>query len=165
MIATARLRLRPFSPEDAPRIFALSEEEGLRRWLPDQVYRDQAHAAEVVAALAAHAARGPDPRARPYVLAIEHAGRVVGHVGLSPARGSVEIGYAVELRLQGQGLATEAVTALSGWGLTALGLAEILGIVAADNLPSRRVLEKSGFVRDAGVDPSAMLVHRRVVTT
>ena len=84
------------------------------------------------------------------VLGLEHAetGLLIGHVGLSPARRSVEIGYAVEQRYQGTGLATEAVTALSGWGLVELGLPEVLGIVAVDNAPSRRVLEKAGWRRN-----------------
>lgn len=127
----------------------MSVEEGMRRWIPDQVYRDEHHAMRVVRALMEHTARAPDPRARPYVLGVEHreTSSVIGHVGLSAARGSVEIGYAVEQREQGRVLATEAVAAMSEWGLVELGLAEILGIVGAANGPSCRVLEKAGFER------------------
>ncbi len=149
MIATSRLLLRPFSLADVPKLFALSREDGLGRWIPDQVYRDHAHAEQVARALMTHTANAPDPRAHPYVLGIEHVATssLIGHVGLSPARGSVEIGYAIEERLQGMGLATEAVTAASGWALTELALPEVLGVVAADNAASCRVLEKAGFVR------------------
>lgn len=149
MISTSRLLLRPFSPADVPKVFVMGSEEGIRRWIPDQVYRDQRHAEQVVSALMAYTAKRPDPRTSPYVLGIEEkeTGALIGHVGLSPARGSVEIGYAIEQRLQGKGLATEAVTAISGWALAELSLPEVLGIVAADNVQSCRVLEKSGFVR------------------
>lgn len=147
MLATARLRLRPFVESDAAKLFVMSQEAGLRRWLPDQVYRDPQHAAEVARALIAATDQPPAPRVRPYVLGIEYAHALVGHVGLGAARASVEIGYAVEQRLHGQGIATEAVTAVAHWALAELSLPEVLGIVDADNASSCRVLEKAGFVR------------------
>ena len=163
MISTSRLVLRPFTPVDVPKLFVMSGEAGLRRWIPDQVYRDEAHAEQVARALMAFTDRAPDPRVHPWVLGIEHAGSLIGHVGLSPARGSVEIGYAIEENRQGAGLATEAVTALANWGLE-LGLPEVLGIVDVENLPSRRVLEKAGFARiGEGVDGrgNAIVIYRR----
>src|ERR1044072_2897088 len=111
MIRTPRLLLRPFTLADTPKIFAMSREDGLRRWIPDQVYRDELHAEDVLRALMVHTSNVPDPRVRPYVLGIEEtaSGVLIGHVGLSPARGSVEVGYAIEERVHGQGFATEAV--------------------------------------------------------
>lgn len=165
MISTSRLILRRFSLADVAKVYAMGAEDGMRRWIPDQVYRDEHHAEQVVRALMAHTERPPDPRARPYVLGIEHAetGALVGHVGLSPARGSVEIGYAIEQRLHGNGFATEAVTAASEWALAAIGLNEILGIVAADNVASCRVLEKAGFVRtgEEVKDTGTIRIYRR----
>jgi RimJ/RimL family protein N-acetyltransferase len=69
----------------------------------------------------------------------------VGHVGLSPLRESVEVGYAIEEQRQGKGLASRAVVAMSEWGLRRFELTHILGIVAADNLASWRVLERAGY--------------------
>lgn len=161
MITTARLVLRPFTLGDVPKLFVMSHEAGLRRFIPDQVYRDESHATEVARALIAFTDQPPDPRVRPYVLGVAHAGELVGHVGLSAARGSVEVGYAIEDRWQGQGFATEAVRAMSDFALGALGLPEVLGVVAADNLSSRRVLEKAGFAPPE--DPSVtQLVYRRL---
>jgi ribosomal-protein-alanine N-acetyltransferase len=150
VIATTRLWLRPVTPADVPKLFAMSQEPGMRRWIPDQVYRDEAHAAEVAAALAVVA----DPRRGAFVLGIElvETRELVGHVGLSPARGSVEVGYAIEDARQGRGFASEAVRAMTEWALRELALPEVLGIVAADNLASCRVLEKAAFLRlDSGV--------------
>jgi len=167
-LTTPRLLLRPFSLADVPKVLAMSREEGMRRWIPDQVYRDEGHAEQVVRALMAYTERAPDPAAAPYVLGIEHreTGVLVGHVGLSPARDTVEIGYAIEEPRAGQGLATEAVTAVARWALDELGLPEVLGVVAADNARSCRVLEKAGFVRigeeikHAEGGPSSILVYR-----
>jgi [ribosomal protein S5]-alanine N-acetyltransferase len=166
MISTPRLRLRAFTLADVPKLFVMSVEDGMRRWIPDQVYRNEEHAEAVVRALIAFTDLVPDPRVRPYVLGVAHTetGSLIGHVGLSPARGSVEIGYAIEQCHHGKGLATEAVTAMSDWALTALRLPEVLGIVAVDNAPSRSVLEKAGFVRsEESVDGRSVpvLVYRR----
>ena len=168
MISTSRLILRPFSLADVPKVFVMGDEAGMRRWIPDQVYRDEQHAEQVVRALIAHTENAPDPSAKPYVLGVEHTETrsLIGHVGLSPARGSVEIGYAIEERSQGQGFATEAVSAMARWGVVAFTLPELLGIVDADNMQSRRVLEKAGFVRSgeqikrADARSSILLVYR-----
>jgi ribosomal-protein-alanine N-acetyltransferase len=158
VIATPRLLLRPFTLADTAKIFVMSQEDGLRRFIPDQVYRDETHAEEVLRALIAWTDQPPEPRTRPYVLGIE-SDELIGHVGLSAARGSVEIGYAIEDKQQGKGLATEAVAAMTRWGLTDLGLPEVLGIVAVDNVGSCRVLEKAGFVRVGELD-AARLIYR-----
>jgi RimJ/RimL family protein N-acetyltransferase len=146
MIATRRLVLRAFTAADVPKLFAMSQEAGMRRWIPDQVYRDEAQAAEVESRLAAFTTQRPDPRVQPFVLGIELDGVLVGHVGLSAARGSVEVGYAVEDAQQGRGIASEAVRAIVEWALDELALPEVLGIVAEGNVASCRVLEKAGFV-------------------
>lgn len=143
MIASARLRLRALTLADAPKLFAMSQEAGMRRWIPDQVYRDEAHAAEVAAKLIDFAAQPFDPGVRPFVLGIEFSGELVGHVGLSPLRGSVEVGYAVEDAMQGRGIASEAVRAIVEWAQ----LPEVLGVIGADNVASARVLERAGFVK------------------
>lgn len=165
MITTARLVLRPFTLADVPKLLVMSHEAGMRRWIPDQVYRDAAHAEQVARSLIGFTASPPDPRVRPYVLGVEHAGQLVGHVGLSAARGSVEIGYAIEECVQGQGFATEAVRGMTDVGLATLGLPEVLGIVGAENLASRRVLEKAGFALDPEQATAAQLVYRRRSTS
>jgi len=47
-ILSRAVTLRCFVPEDAPRLFAMSQEGGLRRWLPDQIYESEAHALDVL---------------------------------------------------------------------------------------------------------------------
>jgi hypothetical protein len=48
MISCARLLLRPYSLAAVPEVFAMGDEDGVRRCIPDQVYRDQQHADLVV---------------------------------------------------------------------------------------------------------------------
>lgn len=162
MITTERLVMRPLVLADVPAMYAMSIEPLLGKWIPDQVYRDEAHAEEVVRMLIEMATLR-DPRRKPFVLAIEDraTGEVIGHVGLSAARGSVEIGYAVAERLHGRAIATEAVSAVAAWGLAEFRLPELLGIAATANVASCRVLEKSGFVY-TGDQPAGIAVYRRI---
>ena len=146
--ATPKVELRRFVPDDARRLLVLSHERGMREWLPDQVYADLAQAEGVVRYLLAQADHPDAPRGAPLVLGVARrdSGELIGHVGLSPAHGEVEIGYAIAEAHQGHGFATETVRAMTEWGLARFGLAGVLGIVAADNVASCRVLEKAGYV-------------------
>jgi RimJ/RimL family protein N-acetyltransferase len=57
MISTPRLLLRALTLADVPKLFALSQEPALRRWIPDQVYADEAEATQVLRALISHTDR------------------------------------------------------------------------------------------------------------
>jgi ribosomal-protein-alanine N-acetyltransferase len=159
-IETPALLLRYFVPEDAPKVFRMSRESGMKTWIPDQVYADEQTAREVLDYLIVQYRSPKAPVQAPYVLGIclREPVELIGHVGLSPLNGQVEIGYAVEEKHQGHGLASAAVTAMSEWGLQYFGLSHILGIVHHDNAASCRVLERAGF---ALVDETARQLHGR----
>jgi RimJ/RimL family protein N-acetyltransferase len=139
--------LRPFAAADAPAILALSQEDGMRTWLPDQVYADLGAARRVVGQLLAWLREPGTPLRAPFVLAVcrDDAPAPIGHVGLSPLADEVEVGYAVGERWQRQGFASAAVRRMVEWGLPRFALPRVLGIVADDNAASWRVLERVGF--------------------
>jgi RimJ/RimL family protein N-acetyltransferase len=141
--------LRRFVPADAERAFRMSQEEGMRTWIPSQVYRDLPHAASVLGYLISQYDTGEDPRTVPIVFGIQlrATAELVGHVGLSPFDGAVEIGYAVESSHRRKGLATEAVRAACVWATTEFPIRTILGITAARNIASQSVLLRAGFLR------------------
>src|SRR3970040_1060351 len=82
-IETASLTLRAIVPEDEPKVFQMSQEDGMRTWLPSQVYRDEVHAASVLASLISQYSVPGDPRIGPYVLGVQvrSVGELVGDVG------------------------------------------------------------------------------------
>ena len=129
------------------KVYAMSLEDGMRRWIPDQVYEDAAEAERVLRHLIAQYDSPDAPVGAPLVLGVclRESGELIGHVGLSPARDGVEIGYAIEEAHQGNGFATEVVRAAADWGIRTFGLPFIDGIVASDNLASCKVLERAGF--------------------
>lgn len=145
-LMTQNLILRPFTINDVRRIYQLSQEDGLKQWIPDQVYKDENEAKDVIEYLMSQY-QSPDPHKSPLVVAVvqKSTDEVIGHVGLSPKDDLVEIGYAIEEGYFGRGYATEAVKVMSDWAKKTLGLKTILGIVASENGASGKVLEKAGF--------------------
>jgi ribosomal-protein-alanine N-acetyltransferase len=153
-IETGFLRLRHLIRADAPRLHELSLEPAYREWLSNQVYDDLAAAEASVAWLVDQCAVPGDPRTGPYVLAVDHRAddRLIGHVGFSPYLGEVEIGFAIAAAYQGRGLGTEVVRAGSLWVLRRFGLERVVGVAAAGNIASRRVMARAGFRHESDRD-------------
>jgi RimJ/RimL family protein N-acetyltransferase len=75
-------------------------------------------------------------------------GTVIGDCGWKGGPGpdgTTEIGYGLAAPYRGRGYGREAVTALVDWLLGAGGVRRVIAETRADNLPSRRVLERAGF--------------------
>ena len=69
----------------------------------------------------------------------------IGLAGLPDDQGTTEIGYALDQKFRGQGIATEAVQALSEWAFQDADLQIIRAETPVDNEGSQRVLEKNNF--------------------
>ena len=146
-LETRSLILRPLALRDTRKILEMSREAGMRRWIPSQVYRDEKHASSVLTFLISQYRADIDPRTSPYVLGIElkRTKDLVGHVGLSPLGGDVEVGYAVEQSQQRKGIATEAVHAMCDWAAVKFPGTSLLAITVQENVASQRVLLRAGF--------------------
>jgi len=82
-------------------------------------------------------------------------GAFVGDVGitdfkrdLDPPLTALEAGWVVAPRAQGQGYATEALTAAIAWFERTQGAQPIACMIDPPNAPSRRVAAKHGFIED-----------------
>lgn len=147
-IEAQSLYLRPFTIDDVEIIFSLSQEVGMRKWIPDQVYKDKVETKAVLSYLISQYQDVPKPDKAPLVLAVvlKKTNDVIGHVGLSPFENHTEVGYAIAENLCGRGYASIAVGAMCKWALSELDIRKIYGIVATENMASVRVLKKSGFL-------------------
>jgi RimJ/RimL family protein N-acetyltransferase len=150
-----------FAPDDADKLLQMSREQALQTWIPDQVYRDLEHARGVLEFLTRqyHSAARPEETPIVFGICLKSDGELIGHVGLSPNQGGVEIGYAIEERHQKKGYAKEAIEAMTQWALPHFHLPAILGIVAVANSASCRVLEKTGF---ALVSERNQMMHQKM---
>jgi RimJ/RimL family protein N-acetyltransferase len=147
VVRTEALFLRHLAPDDTAPMFRLSQEQGMRDWLPDQVYADEAEAFRVLRFLSSQYGPLANPCNTPYVLAVclATSGEVIGHVGFSPCEYGVEVGYAIGDAHQNRGYAKQALLAASTWALSRFSLSFVHAIVAAENVGSCKVLESCGF--------------------
>ncbi|SOD95688.1 8-oxo-dGTP diphosphatase [Caenispirillum bisanense] len=143
-LGTARLRLRPLTPADAPAVRAcVGAAEVATRTLdiPHPLPPDAE--AAFLADIAADMATG-----KAVVCAVERTedGVFVGACGLTNIAGdTAEAGYWIAREHWGQGYASEAVAAVVAFAFDELKLARLTANALADNAASLRVMEKAGF--------------------
>ena len=146
-ITTPGAVLRDWRPEDAaslarhadcPRIAAM-----MRDGFPSPYALEDAHRF-IAAATGSRAS---------LLLAIEVDGEAVGGIGVHPLedvyRRTAEIGYWLSESCRGRGIATDAVRALVPVAFRRFDIVRLQAGVFSGNPASMRVLERSGFVREA----------------
>jgi RimJ/RimL family protein N-acetyltransferase len=146
-VRTARLALRPATPDDADAIWQVRRRPGVDEWLSHSVGDRDSYVARL---------RDPDRLA--VTLVIELDGRVVGDLMLqledSWAQGDVErprqgtLGWVLDPSYGGHGYATEAVSELLRICFEDLGLRRVRAYCFADNEPSWRLMERLGMRRE-----------------
>jgi len=149
---TPRLELRPFRRRDVEALIAAvgSSLEELERWLPWVHSRyGKADALRFIRDSAAAWVEG-----RAYDFAIrrpESPDLHVGNISIWPTsrrERAGEVGYWISSADTGDGIATEAATAVLAVGFEEMALHRVTLRIAVGNLPSERVAEKLGFVHE-----------------
>jgi len=82
----------------------------------------------------------------------KQSGRFLGCIGLNfinRVHQMANLGYWVRTSATGRGVATAATRLVARYGLESLGFQRIEILAAVDNVPSQRVAEKAGAVREA----------------
>ncbi|HEX5087030.1 MAG TPA: GNAT family protein [Nocardioides sp.] len=147
-VTTERLTIRPAEQRDAAATYAFRSLPEVAEWITSQTTD-----------LAAWEAGFGDRLAD--TLIIELDGVVVGDLMLrvqdawaqtevkEQAVGTeAEIGYTLDPAYGGRGVATEAVRALLEIAFVEIGVRRVIAQLFADNLPSRRLLERLGMRRE-----------------
>ncbi len=149
-LATPRLLLVPFDPETARAVVDgdLSSLDPVEGW-PHQ---------DTIDGLS-----GPVKYGWPAGWMVTLDGKVIGDCGThgpADAQGVIEIGYGLAADYRGRGFGTEMVGAISRWLLEARDVRAVIASTLADNISSRRVLEKNGF-GFTGFDDEGQALYRR----
>lgn len=145
-IETKRLIITQFTMDMAQAVHLQSLDEDNRRFVPDEVFETVEDAADTVGFLMGVYENGDGPLVYPVLL---KDGTYIGYVQAVPFDdGTWEIGYHIGAAYTKRGYATEAVKAFLPVIMPKLGLERIKGICLADNLASRKVMERNGFVKE-----------------
>ncbi|MBR6443471.1 MAG: GNAT family N-acetyltransferase [Clostridia bacterium] len=143
-IETERLVITEFTRDMARDVHENSLDEDNRRFVPDEVFETVEEAQETVDFLMSRYGGTEGPLVYPV---LKKSGENIGYVQLAPLEGSTwEIGYHIAKKYTGSGYATEAVRAFLPVAAETAGAEEVLGICLMDNVASRHVLLKCGFV-------------------
>jgi [ribosomal protein S5]-alanine N-acetyltransferase len=133
--------IRPATPADLDELLALrvANRPYLERWEPDAQPTDRRYERAGV----------EEWLTRPHQFTIRDDGAIAGVVQLVNVDlefwRSAMIGYWVDEARAGRGLATRAVAETLGYAFAELGLHRVEAGTHVDNLPSQRVLERTGF--------------------
>lgn len=146
-VRTPRLSIRRAELADLDAIWRIRRLEEVNRWLPS----DAQNRGTFIASLA-------EPEKLAKTLVPERDGVIIGDLMLAIEDGwaqaevkaqaagvQAELGYAIDPAYAGQGLATEAVEALLELCFDTLGLRRVVANLFADNVASRRLLERVGM--------------------
>ena len=144
-LQTERLRIRPFTEDDAAFILELVNDADWLRFIGDKNVRSLDDARRylrdgplAMLARVGHALGCVERRSD---------GQAIGMCGLlkRDSLDDVDLGFAFLPAARGQGYAREAGAAVVGFGFGTLGLKRIVAITDPDNLASARVLEAAGL--------------------
>jgi RimJ/RimL family protein N-acetyltransferase len=146
--------VRSFEAGDAPSLARQANNRAIWRNLRDLFPHPYAEA-DAVAFIARTQSQHPE---HDFAIAVD--GAAVGAVGLKlhedVERVSGELGYWLGEEFWGRGITTEAVRAVTRYGLEALGLTRIYALPFEWNTASCRVLEKAGYFLEARLRRAAL---------
>jgi len=143
-IETANLIITKFRPEMAESVHLLSLDDDNRRFVPDEVFETIKAAEKTLDAIISFYGNLKKPQI--YAILLKNACHI-GHVQAIPIKNGWEIGYHIGKQYTKNGYATEAVRAFVPEIMKILGIDELFGICHEENIASRRVLEKCGFIQ------------------
>jgi len=147
---TPRLSLRPATAEDVAAMWTWRGRPDVAQWMTDPSRDRDAYLARLTA-----------PEKLATILAVEHEGVVVMdmHVRVEDAYAQTDVadrargtqanlGWSMDPRVHGRGLATEALNATLGICFDGLGLRRVTGDCFAGNTASWRLMERVGMRRE-----------------
>lgn len=144
LIETERLTITEFTPDMAQAVHENSLDEDNRRFVPDEVFETVDEAAETIDFLMSQYGGSDGPFVYPVLI---KDGANIGYVQAIPLDdGFWEIGFHIGEKYTKNGYATEAVKAFLPVIMNKLGIEKIKGICLSENIASRKVMEKCGFV-------------------
>jgi len=164
VLASARLRLRPFTHDDAAPLFRVFSDEQVVRFWSVGAWTDIAQAEKMIEeALLAYREGGLSR----YAIALADTDELIGICnlrGFFEQNRRCELGYALGSAHWGHGYAFEALETLLGHAFSALDMNRIEADIDPRNDASARLLERLGFRRE-GYMPERWFVHGEYADT
>jgi len=144
-LETKRLIITNFDLSMAEDVHKNSLDEDNRRFVPDEVFETVEEAEKTIEFLMSVYDSESGPFVHPVLL---KDGKNIGYVQLVPIDEEFEIGYHIAKDYTNNGYATEAVKSFLDYMMKKKNLNKVYGICLSENLASKRVMEKCGFIKE-----------------
>jgi ribosomal-protein-alanine N-acetyltransferase len=160
ILETPRMVLRRLEPRDLDALFLLYRDPDVRRYFPDGTRTFEETKRELEWFQHGH----PEFPALGLWATVERAsGAFLGRCGLLPweiqGKREVELAFLIDKSRWGEGLATEAASAIVDYARTRLGLSRLICLIAPGNVASIRVASKIGMLLEREHDDELGLCH------
>ncbi len=150
-LATSRLLLRQILPNDAEALFATFSDEETMRFTPHEPHRSLDEARAVIEKTQVYYTRRESIR---WGITLKSEGSMIGSCSFHRFdRGfhRAETGYELNRTFWGQGIMTEAMSAILAYGFAELELHRVEAIIDIANRRSQSLLLKLGFTYEGNL--------------
>lgn len=157
VLYTDRLVLRKISMDDTDDMYEYSKDSEVTKYLLWSPHPDKAYTFEYISYLQNRYKTGDF---FDWAIICPESGKMIGTCGFTRfdfQHNSGEIGYVINPKYSGKGIATEASARIIRYGFEELALNRIECKYMIDNAASRRVMEKNGMIFE-GIRRQGMLI-------
>ena len=148
-LSTERLDLRKLSLDDAAAMFSMRSDEKMMAYIP----RPRAKTVNDATALIQSMLDGFEKReSLIWAIAFKNDPKLIGSIGFWRMKKEdfrAEVGYLIHSDFWQKGITYEALQAVLKYGFDVMNCHSIEAIIDPENVASERLLQKSGFVKEA----------------
>lgn len=148
-LETDRLFLRRVVNEDVNEIFALRSDKETMKYIPRPLVKTMEDALAHIAMIDEKIENNEGIN---WAITLKNDPKMIGLIGhykIKPEHFRAEIGYMLLPEYHGKGIITEAIQETVKYGFEIMQLHSVEAIIDPENLASEKVLQKSGFVKEA----------------
>lgn len=148
-LETERLFLRRVVKEDVKEIFTLRSNKETMKYIPRPLVKTEEDALAHIAMIEDKIENNEGIN---WAITLKNDPKLIGLIGhyrIKPEHFRAEIGYMLLPEYYGKGIIVEAIKETIKYGFEIMNLHSIEAMIDPENLASEKVLQKSGFVKEA----------------
>jgi [ribosomal protein S5]-alanine N-acetyltransferase len=149
VIKTERLILREVTAEDAEDFFGLRSDKKVMQYIDRPLHKTIEDTNELIQSIEQlyHSGEGIN-----WGITLKNSPRLIGTIGyyrMNKPHFRAEIGYLLHTEHQRKGIMTEAMKAILHYGFKEMKAHSIIADINPNNIASKMILEKNGFIKEA----------------
>ena len=148
-LSTDRMILRQLTLDDVDEMYLYRSDKTLMQYIPHRLVTCKQDVIDIINLINQRIAEGLGIN---WAITLKGDNKMIGTVGFVNMLNDnyrAEVGYLMHTPYHGTGLMQEALQAVIAYGFETMKLHSIEAVVNAANTPSAKLLEKTGFTRDA----------------